>query len=121
MFVQIFASSACTGVVWTISVPKISNSSAAFEPELSPTPPTTHGSVAISSRKWFSAIRSGTCETNRASPTRKPRRGGRGEDQGVARPEDRKQVVDHPAHVRDVDLDVHVRGRVERQDDVVGF
>src|SRR5215210_7900712 len=74
MFVQIFASSACTGLVWTISVPNASNSSAAFAPECSPTPPTMHGSVAISSRKWFSAMRSGTCETNRSSPTRKPRR-----------------------------------------------
>src|SRR5918999_723012 len=74
MFVQIFASSAWTGVVWTISVPKTANSSAAFAPEPSPTPPTMQGSVAISSRKWFSAMRSGTCETNRSSPTRKPRR-----------------------------------------------
>src|SRR5215211_6368463 len=74
MFVQILASSAWTGVVWTISVRNASNSSAALEPEPSPTPPTTQGSVAISSRKWFSAIRSGTCETNRSSPTRKPRR-----------------------------------------------
>src|SRR5215213_9426085 len=74
MLVQIFASSACTGLVWTMSVPNASNSSAAFAPECSPTPPTMQGSVAISSRKWFSAIRSGTCETNRSSPTRKPRR-----------------------------------------------
>ena len=44
----------------------------ALEP--SPTPPMMQGSVAISSRKWFSAIRSGTCETNRSSPTPKPRR-----------------------------------------------
>jgi len=74
MFVQIFASSACTGVVCTICVPKTSNSSAARTPEPSPTPPTIVGRVAISSRKWFSAMRSGTCDTNRSSPTRKPRR-----------------------------------------------
>src|ERR687896_862690 len=74
MLVQILASSACVGVVCTISVPNTSNSSAARAPEPSPTPPTMHGSVAISSRKWFSAIRSGTCATNRSSPTRNPRR-----------------------------------------------
>ena len=74
MLVQIFASSACTGVVWTISVPNTSNSSAALSPEPSPTPPMMQGSVAISSRKWSSAIRSGTWETNRSSPTLKPRR-----------------------------------------------
>jgi hypothetical protein len=74
MLVQILASSACVGVVWTISVPNTSNSSAARVPEPSPTPPMMHGSVAISSTKWFAAIRSGTCDTNRSSPTRKPRR-----------------------------------------------
>ena len=74
MFVQILASSAWAGPVCTISVPNTSNSSAAFCPEPSPTPPMMHGSVAISSRKWFSAMRSGTCDTNRSSPTRKPRR-----------------------------------------------
>src|SRR3954462_3836534 len=74
MLVQILASSAWTGVVCTISVPKTSNSSAALAPEASPTPPTIVGSEAISSRKWFSAIRSGTWETNRFSPTRKSRR-----------------------------------------------
>src|SRR3954451_18612870 len=74
MLVQILASSAWTGVVCTISVPKTSNSSAALAPEPSPTPPTIVGSEAISSRKWFSAIRSGTWETNRFSPTRKSRR-----------------------------------------------
>src|SRR5918992_453663 len=74
MLVQILASSACTGVVCTISVPNTSNSSAALAPDPSPTPPTMQGRVAISSRKWFSAIRSGTCATNRSSPTRNPRR-----------------------------------------------
>src|ERR687895_1252754 len=74
MLVQILASSACTGVVCTISVPNTSNSSAARAPDPSPTPPTMHGSVAISSRKWFAAIRSGTCDTKRSSPTRNPRR-----------------------------------------------
>jgi hypothetical protein len=34
--------------------------------------------------------------------------------------EHRQQVVDDSADVRDVDLDVHVRGRVEREHDVVG-
>ena len=32
------------------------------------------GRLAISSRKWFSAMRSGTCETNSSSPILKPRR-----------------------------------------------
>jgi hypothetical protein len=32
----------------------------------------------------------------------------------------RQQVVDHAPDVRDVDLDVHVRRRVEREHDVVG-
>jgi hypothetical protein len=38
----------------------------------------------------------------------------------VALAEHGEEVVDHAPHVRDVDLDVHVRRRVERQDDVVG-
>ena len=74
MFVQIFASSACTGVVCSISAPKRSNSSVALALEPAPTPPTIVGSVSISSRKWFTAIRSGTCETKKSSPTVKPRR-----------------------------------------------
>ena len=74
MLVQILASSACTGVVCTISVPKTSNSSAAFAPEPTPTPPTMQGSESISSRKRLAAIRSGTCETNTSSPAVKPRR-----------------------------------------------
>ena len=74
MLVQIFASSAWTGVVCTMSTPKASNGSAARVPDSAPTPPTMHGSVAISSRKWFSAIRSGTWATNTSSPTTKPRR-----------------------------------------------
>jgi hypothetical protein len=60
--------------VRTISVPNTSNSSAAWSAEPSPTPPTMQGRVAISSRKWFSAIRSGTCETKMSSPTVNPRR-----------------------------------------------
>ena len=39
----------------------------------------------------------------------------------MALAQDRQQVVDHAAHVRDVDLDVHVRGRVRGEDDVVGL
>ena len=35
-------------------------------------------------------------------------------------PEHGKQVVDHAAQVGDVDLDVDVRGRVEREHDVIG-
>ena len=37
----------------------------------------------------------------------------------MALAQDRQQVVDHAAHVRDVDLDVHVGGRVRREHDVV--
>ncbi len=63
MLVQIFASSAWTGVVCTIGAPSGSNSFAARSPEASPMPPTMHGSVAISSMKRSAAIRSGTCAT----------------------------------------------------------
>ena len=68
MFVQIFASSACTGVVWTIGAPKTPNSSAATSAERAPTPPMMHGSVSISSRKRPAAIRSGAWATKRSSP-----------------------------------------------------
>src|SRR5215217_4970245 len=73
MFVQIFASSACTGVVATIGAPSGSNSRVARSVEASPTPPTMHGSVPISFRKRLAAIRSGTCATKMSSPARKPR------------------------------------------------
>ncbi len=73
MLVQIFASSACTGVVCTIGASKTPNSSAATSPERSPTPPMMHGSVSISSRKRPAAIRSGACATNTSSPIWKPR------------------------------------------------
>ena len=39
-------------------------------------------------------------------------RDGGAQDQRVALAQHRQQVVDHAADVRDVDLDVHVRGRV---------
>src|SRR5918911_686695 len=68
MFVQIFASSACTGVVCTISVPNTSNSSAALAPEPSPTPPTMQGSVAITSRPR-SANESASGRPTRPRPT----------------------------------------------------
>jgi len=82
MFVQIFASSACTGVVCTIGAPKTSNRLATTSTECSPTPPTMHGSVAISSRKCPAAIRSGQWATNTSSPTTRlglPRFGGHGD------------------------------------------
>ena len=59
MFVQIFASSAWTGVVLTIGAPNTQNTSAARSVEASPTPPMMHGSVVISSRNRPAAIRSG--------------------------------------------------------------
>ncbi len=49
------------------------NSSAARSPDASPTPPTMHGSVPISSMKRSAAMRSGTWATKRSSPTLKPR------------------------------------------------
>ena len=73
MFVQILASSACTGVVCTIGAPSTSNRPAATSPERGPTPPTMHGSVAASSKKRPAAMRSGTWATNTSSPTVKPR------------------------------------------------
>src|ERR1035437_163412 len=51
MFVQIFASSACTGVVCTTGAPKMPNSSPTTSPERAPTPPTMQGSGSISARK----------------------------------------------------------------------
>ena len=70
MFVQIFASSAWTGVVCTIGAPKISNSCAdALARRASPTPPTMHGSVSISSKKRPAAMRSGAWATKTSSPT----------------------------------------------------
>ena len=73
MFVQIFASSACTGVVWTIGAPKTEKSAPTRSLDASPTPPTMHGSVSISSKKRPAAIRSGACATKTSSPIRKPR------------------------------------------------
>ena len=73
MFVQIFASSACTGVVCTIGAPKTLNSAPTRSPEPAPTPPTMHGSVWISSKKRPAAIRSGACATKTSSPATKPR------------------------------------------------
>ena len=63
MLVQVLASSACTGVVCRISVPKTWNSSAALSPECGSMPPMIVGSDSISSMKWLTAIRSGTCAT----------------------------------------------------------
>ena len=134
MLVQIFASSACTGVVWTISVPNISNSSAALEPELSPTPaddarqrrdlleevvlgdPLRH----VRDEQVLADAEAAPLLDVAGHPLGGARRDGRAEDQRVALAQHRQQVVDHAAHVRDVDLDVHVRRRVEGQHDVVG-
>ena len=74
MLVQIFASSAWTGVVLTIGAPNSSNVLAARSVEASPTPPMMQGSVEISSRKRPAAIRSGAWATNMSSPTFSPRR-----------------------------------------------
>ncbi len=68
MFVQILASSACTGVVCTIGARKAANSSATTSPERAPTPPMMQGSVSISSRKRPAAMRSGACATKTSSP-----------------------------------------------------
>jgi hypothetical protein len=73
MLVQIFASSASTGLVWTIGAPSGSNSSPAAAPEASPTPPTMHGSEPISSKKRPAAMRSGTWATKTSSPTLRSR------------------------------------------------
>ena len=63
MLVQIFASSACTGVVCTIGAPKTANNRPTTAPESAPTPPTMHGSEWISSMKRPAAIRSGAWAT----------------------------------------------------------
>src|SRR3954454_11198406 len=73
MFVQIFASSAWTGVVCVIGAANVSNSCAARSPDAAPTPPTMHGSVSISSKKRPAAMRSGTWATNTSTPTCRPR------------------------------------------------
>ena len=74
MFVQIFASSAWTGVVVTIGAPNTENSSAVRRVDASPTPPMMHGRVVISWRNLPAAIRSGAWETQMSSPARSPRR-----------------------------------------------
>ena len=74
MLVQIFASSAWTGVVLTIGVPNTENSAAVCSVERSPTPPMMQGRVVISVRNLPAAIRSGAWATNTSSPARSPRR-----------------------------------------------
>src|SRR5919202_6391886 len=73
MFVQIFASSAWIGVVWTIGAPNTENSAPTTSPDAEPTPPTMHGSETISSKKRPAAMRSGACATNTSEPMSKPR------------------------------------------------
>ena len=69
MLVQIFASSAWTGVVWTIGAPNTEKSSPTSAPLSAPTAPMMHGSVWISSTKRPAAIRSGACATWISLPT----------------------------------------------------
>ncbi len=73
MLVQILASSAWIGVVWTTGAPSATNGSAATSPERSPIPPTMHGRVEISWKNRDAAIRSGTWATKTSSPTVNPR------------------------------------------------
>jgi hypothetical protein len=134
MFVQIFASSACTGVVCSMRVPNTSNSSATTSPDRSPTPPTIVGSEAISSKNLPAAIRSGTVgdedlAAHLEAPVLgqvarhelgRPRRDRRAQRERVAFSKVRQQQVEHAADVAQVDLDVGERRGAERDDDVPG-
>src|SRR5919202_470125 len=73
MFVQIFASSAWIGVVWTIGAPNTENSAPTTSPDPEPTRPTMHGSETISSKKRPAAIRSGAWATNTSVPMSRSR------------------------------------------------
>ena len=134
MFAQIFASSACTGVVCTIGASNTPNSSATTSPERAPTPPTMHGSESISSRKRPAAIRSGACATYTSSPICKAAvlgqiardelgragRHGRAQRERVPGFQRAEQVVQGGADVAHVDLDVREGGGAERDHDVLG-
>ena len=109
---------------------------AAASPDASPTPPTMHGSVPISSKKRPAAIRSGTWATKTSSPDRRGRAASPGSRRRtrscrgaiVERSTSRwpgaqhgQQVVEHGADVAHVDLDVRERRRAEREHDRVGL
>jgi hypothetical protein len=46
---------------------------------------------------------------------------GRAQDDRLALAQERQQGVDRAADLRDVDLDVHVRGRAQREHDLIGL
>jgi hypothetical protein len=123
MLVQIFASSACTGVVVTIGAPSDSNSRAARSDYASPTPPTTHGSVPIGHeavggdplRHVGHEDLLAHTEAAQLLQVAGHELGRPGGDRGaqheqLPRRQDRQQVVEHRADVAEVDLDGTARG-----------
>ncbi len=132
MFVQIFASSACTGVVRTIGAPNTPNTSAARSVEASPTPPMMHGRrldlrQEAARRDPLGRVRD---EDVLADPEVAPLldvagdelgragRDRRAEHQPVTVAEQRQQIVDGGSHLAQVGLDVRERRRPDRDHDV---
>ena len=133
MFVQIFASSAWTGVVCTISVPKTWNSSAArLAGALADAADDGRQRVdlleEVVDRDALGHVRDEDVSPDveaaalldvAGEPVGGARPDGRAQDQRVALAQQRHQIVDHAADVGDVDLDVRERRRVQRQHDLI--